>query len=104
MFDQVDDVKKEPDHNYISKLITQHFSQRLFTEVSDFQMKKSREDEEVLSEIDEDDIYDDMREEYSEDIDDDENPTKDVGRQNREQARIRAREEKERKRKEKERQ
>lgn len=77
VLDLVDDVKKEEDHEYISKLITQYFSQKLFVEVSDFQMKKSREDiyaEEVIdseAEEDEDDIYDDMLEEYSEDYDSD---------------------------------
>lgn len=34
--DLVDDVKKEPDHDYISKLIIEHYSQKLFLEVSDF--------------------------------------------------------------------
>jgi hypothetical protein len=63
MLELVDDVKKEPDHEYISKLITQHYSQKLFTEVSDFQMKKTRDDEEdVVSDPDDNDVYDDMRE------------------------------------------
>jgi hypothetical protein len=34
--DTVDDVKKEIDHEYVSKLITHYFSQKLFREVSDF--------------------------------------------------------------------
>ena len=73
--DTVDDVKKEVDHEYISKLITQHFSQRLFVCVSEFQMKKSEEDiyaDEVISngddqEYDDEDVPDDMLEEYWED-------------------------------------
>jgi len=50
--DTVDDVKKEADHEYVSKLITQYFSQRLFNTVSDFLMKKAKEEmdnDEVLS-------------------------------------------------------
>lgn len=77
LLDLVDDVKKEPDHDFISKLITQHFSQKLFIEVSDFMLKKTKEEiyaEEIVSDNEEDDYgqeeaYDDLHEEYSEDPD-----------------------------------
>ena len=56
--DAVDDIKKEADHEYVSKLIVQYFSQKLFNAVSDFMMKKSKEEiyqDEVLSDDAEDD-------------------------------------------------
>lgn len=58
LLDLVDDVKKEPDHDFIAKLITQHFSQKLFLDVSDFNLKKTKEEiyaEEVISDNDEED-------------------------------------------------
>lgn len=61
----MDDVKREMDHEYISRLITQELSQKLFREVSDFMMKKSQEDiyaDEVLSDNpdgEEEEIYED---------------------------------------------
>ena len=60
--DTVDDVKKEADHEYVSRLITHYFSQRLFNTVSDFLMKKSKEeiyqDEELSDNPDEQDYMD----------------------------------------------
>ena len=72
--DTVDDVKKEVDHEFISSLITQHFSQRLFVCVSDFQTKKTEEEinDDVIDlnedpEYDDEDVPEDMLEEYWED-------------------------------------
>jgi len=56
--DAVDDIKKEPDHDYVSKLIVTYFSQKLFNAVSDFMMKKSKE-EIYRDEVDSDDPEDD---------------------------------------------
>ena len=60
--DTVDDVKKEADHEYVSDLITRYFSQRLFNTVSDFLMKKTKEeiyqDEELSDNPDEQDYMD----------------------------------------------
>jgi hypothetical protein len=39
--DVVDDIERLEDHEFISKLITNHFSQKLFQSVSDFINKKS---------------------------------------------------------------
>ena len=74
--DAVDDIKKEPDHDYVSKLIITYFSQKLFCAVSDFMMKKSKEEiyrDEVESDDPEDDgeadelEYQDMQEDYYDD-------------------------------------
>ena len=72
--DTVDDVKKEVDHEFISNLITQHFSQRLFVCVSDFQTKKTDEElnDDVIDlneepEYDDEEVPEDMLEEYWED-------------------------------------
>jgi hypothetical protein len=72
--DAVDDIKREADHDYVSKLIVTHFSQKLFCAVSDFMMKKSKEEiyrDEVESEdLDEDADeleYQDMLEDYYDD-------------------------------------
>ena len=35
--DTVEDFKKEPDHEYICKLIDDHFSQKLFEKVANIQ-------------------------------------------------------------------
>jgi len=64
--DTVEDVKKEPDHAFIASLITSHFSQRLFSEVTDFHMKRAQQDDEA-EEPDEEDVYADQLEEYFED-------------------------------------
>ena len=72
IMDAVDDVKREPDHDFISKLITDYFSSKIFDVVCDFMVKKNNEEVggEVLSEQDEDDGeygYEDQHEEYFED-------------------------------------
>lgn len=56
--DAVDDVKKEVDHDYVSKLITTYFSQKLFCAVSDFMMKKTKE-EIYRDEVESDDLEED---------------------------------------------
>lgn len=70
--DAVDDIKKEEDHDFVSKLITQYFSHKIFDAVTDFIMKKSNEEiyqNDVVSDNDEDDEYgyEDQHEEYYED-------------------------------------
>lgn len=58
--DAVDDIKKEEDHDYVSKLITQHFSHKIFDAVTDFIMKKSNEEiyqNDVVSDHEEEDEY-----------------------------------------------
>lgn len=45
VLDTVDDRRKEPDHEFVSQLITQHYSQRLFQVVSDFIENKTLEQE-----------------------------------------------------------
>lgn len=68
----VDDVKREPDHQYISQLISEHFCQKIFDHVSDLMYKKSSEEINANEEIsendepDEDGVYSDQYEEYSE--------------------------------------
>ena len=60
--DDVDDVKRERDHEQISELITKYFSHKLFNLVSDFQMKKSQEQiyaEEIVGEQSEESEYSD---------------------------------------------
>lgn len=55
--DTVDDVKKEKDHDYICKLISEHFSQKLFDKVNEFFMKKPLDEinkEEIVDSNDED--------------------------------------------------
>lgn len=42
--DTVDDVKKEKDHEYICKLISEYFSQKLFDKVNEIYMRKPMED------------------------------------------------------------
>jgi len=44
MMDEVDDIKRGPDHEFISKLITEHFSQKIFDIVCDFMVKKNSEE------------------------------------------------------------
>ena len=39
--DTVEDFKKEPDYDYICKLIDEHFSQKLFEKVANIQRQKS---------------------------------------------------------------
>ena len=39
----MDDVKKERDHEYVSKLISTYFSQKLFTTVSEIFVRKDDE-------------------------------------------------------------
>lgn len=60
--DTVDDVKKEKDHEYICKTITDYFSQKLFEKITEVYMKKPLEqinkDQEISSD-DEDDADDD---------------------------------------------
>lgn len=72
--DAVDDIKREADHDFVSKLIVTHFSQKLFCAVSDFMMKKSKEEiyrDEVESEDPDEDAdeleYQDMLEDYYDD-------------------------------------
>lgn len=68
----VDDVKKEPDHEFVSQLITEHYSQRLFQTVSDFINNKSLEEDAVdedgyaseYGDEDADGVYQDQLEEY----------------------------------------
>lgn len=43
VLDAVDDRRKEPDHEFVSQLITQYYSQRLFQVVSDFIENKTLE-------------------------------------------------------------
>lgn len=72
LMDAVDDIKKEPDHDFISKLITDHFSTKVFDMVNDFLYKKSNEeidkyDEGSDREPDENGVYSDQYESYSDD-------------------------------------
>jgi SAM-dependent MidA family methyltransferase len=60
--DAVDDIKKEEDHDFVSKLITQYFSHKIFDAVTDFIMKKSNEEiyqNDVVSDNEDDDDYGD---------------------------------------------
>lgn len=69
--DAVDDIKREPDHDFISKLITDYFSTKVFDMVNDLLYKKSSEeinqnDIESEEEPDENGAYADQYESYSE--------------------------------------
>ena len=76
--DAVDDIKKEDDHDFVSKLITQYFSHKIFDAVTDFIMKKSNEEiyqNDVVSDNDEDDDYG-YEDQQEDDYDDEPNQQK----------------------------
>lgn len=94
MMDEVDDIKRGPDHDFISRLITDYFSQKIFDVVCDFMVKKN--DEEIIGgavsdngEDEEEDEgeygYEDQNEEYYEDEGFHGNPTGVRGKKNKEQ-------------------
>jgi len=60
IMDAVDDIKKGPDHEFICKLITEHFSHKIFDIVCDFNMKKSTEDD--IVDLEEEDYESDQEE------------------------------------------
>ena len=77
LLDAVDDIKREPDHEYISKLITDYFSSSVFDMVNDLLYKKSSEevnqnDIDSDQEPDENGVYADQYESYSEGEDEEE--------------------------------
>jgi hypothetical protein len=51
--DTVEDYKKEKDHNYISNLITEYFSQKLFSLISEIFVRKDDKDQEAQEYADE---------------------------------------------------
>lgn len=53
--DLVDDVKKGKDHDYICRLISEHFSQKLFSLVSEIFLRKDKKEDQYEAEEDEDD-------------------------------------------------
>lgn len=75
--DACDDITREQDHDYVSQLITKHFSHELFNIVQDFLLKKSTEEiyhDDIVSDRDEDeedeedDYYSELEEEEDEQI------------------------------------
>ena len=69
--DIVDDVKKERDHDYISRLISDYFSQKLFTLIGEIFVRK--EDKESMANDnyeDDDDLLDEAQQEEEEEQDD----------------------------------
>ena len=53
--DAVDDSKKEHDHPYIVKMITEYFSKKLFSTVTEIYMRKDDKNAETVAEEEEDD-------------------------------------------------
>jgi hypothetical protein len=55
--DVADDVKKGKDHYFISKLITEYFSQKLFSQVHEIFVRKDDKDNTLAALDDDEDQY-----------------------------------------------
>ena len=61
--DTVEDYKKEPDHEFICKLIDEHFSQKMFEKLTNIQRQKTNQAEMAYLEESDDDDEDEEDEE-----------------------------------------
>jgi len=64
LMDEVDDVEKEQDHDYISKLITDHFSSKVFDIISDLMYKRSNDQKYGNQNVSDNDYSDEEEEEF----------------------------------------